>query len=369
MTDRLTQTFLDLVRIDSPSGHESEVARYVAAALSDAGCTVRFDDTQAQTGSDTGNLIAVLPATAPGKTLVFSAHMDCVEPCRGVEPVVRDGVVYSSGDTILGGDDKSGVAAIIELMQRLAQNGEKHAEVRVLMTVGEESALLGAKAMSADELVGDLCLVLDAAGDVGGVVTAAPTHYTFQATFNGRASHAGVEPERGVSAVIMASRAIAAMELGRLDAETTSNIGTIVGGSATNVVAPSCVVTGECRSLSHARAGAVRDSMDLAMRSAAEQMGGTVDVEWVLEYEGFRFDDDSPEISLVTEACADIGVPARLFGTGGGSDGNILSAKGVPTIVLSSGMTDVHSVDESLDLRQLGLLADLLEAVVLRAVG
>ncbi|MDZ4655485.1 MAG: M20/M25/M40 family metallo-hydrolase [Coriobacteriia bacterium] len=367
MTDRLTETFLDLVRIDSPTGYEGAVARFIASALTAAGCDVRFDGTQAETGADTGNLIAVLPATGSGKTVAFSAHMDCVAPCSGVEPVVRDGVVYSAGDTVLGGDDKSGVAAIIELVRRLSEGGEPYPEVHVVLTVAEENGLLGAKALDPADCTADLCLVLDAAGDVGGIVTAAPTHYTFRAVFSGRSAHAGVEPERGVSAVAMAAHAIASMELGRLDAETTANIGTVRGGSATNVVAPACEVTGECRSLDHERAGAVRDAMEAALHAAADEFGGSVEVTWKLEYEGFCFDDDSPEIALVSAACADIGVTPRLFKTGGGSDGNILSAKGAPTLVLSSGMTDVHSPDESLDLRQLALLVDLLGAIVLRA--
>jgi len=369
VTDRLTETFLDLVRLDSPTGREAPVARFVASALQEAGCEVRFDDTQAETGSDSGNLIAVLAGTAPGKTIAFSAHMDCVEPCVGVEPVIRDGVVYSAGDTILGGDDKSGIAVIIETVRRIVESGVPHPEVRVLLTVSEENGLVGAKALGSDECIADLCLVLDAAGDVGGIVTAAPTHYTFRALFTGRAAHAGVEPERGASAVVMAARAIASMEIGRLDAETTANIGTVYGGSATNVVAPTCEVTGECRSLDRGRADAVKHAMDEAMRSAAENLDGQVDVVWKLEYEGFCFDEDAAEIALVKAACEDVGVTPRLFKTGGGSDGNILSAKGMPTLVLSSGMTDVHSVDESIELRQIGVLSNLLEAIVRRAAG
>lgn len=368
MADRLTETFLELVRIDSPTGHEGQVAAFVAAALRSAGCDVRFDATEAQTGSEIGNLIATLPGTAPGRSVGLSAHMDCVDPCLGVEPVVREGVVYSAGETVLGGDDKSGIAAIIEVVRRLSESGTPHADVRIVMTVGEENGLIGAKALGPSDCAADLCLVLDAAGPVGGIVTAAPSHYTFRALFNGRAAHAGVEPERGVSAVAMAAHAVASMEIGRLDAETTANIGTIYGGSATNVVAPTCEVTGECRSLDPERAAAVRDAMDVALRVAADTLGGTVDVTWKLEYEGFRFDEEAPELLWVERACGDVGVTPRRFKTGGGSDGNVLSSKGVPTLVLSSGMTDVHGVDESLDLRQLSLLADLVEAVVRRSV-
>ncbi len=361
---RVLATFLDLVRIDSPTGRESGVARYVAEVLEAAGCIVRTDDAAAVTGSDTGNLIAVLPGTAPGPRIAFSAHMDCVQPCEGVEPVVDGGMVRPAGQTVLGGDDKAGIAAIIECVRRTRERGSPHPQLKVLLTVGEENGLVGAKALSREDADADVCLVLDADGSVGGIVTGAPTHYTFAATFTGRAAHAGVEPEKGVSAVVMASAAIAGTRLGRLDEATTANIGTIAGGSATNVVAPECVVTGECRSLDRARVEAVRSAMHEAMTRAAEDAGGTVSVEWTLAYEGYSLGRDAPAVALVEAACDRIGVTPRCFTTGGGSDGNVLSSLGIPTLVLSSGMSSVHSTGETLAIAELERLADLLVAVV-----
>ena len=364
---RVLDTFLDLVRIDSPTGRESGVAAYMARALEAAGCEVRVDDSAEVTGADTGNVIARIPGAVSGAVVALSAHMDCVQPCEGVEPVVADGVVHSAGETVLGSDDKAGLAAMVELAQRLRESGTPHAEVRFLVTVSEETGLLGAKALSAEDCAADLCLVLDGDGSVGGIVTAAPTHYTFSATFTGRASHAGVEPEKGVSAIAMAADAIGRMELGRLDDRTTANIGTIAGGRATNIVAPTCVLTGECRSRDAARIETVRESMDDAMRGAATDAGGTVDVVWTLEYRGFSAAEDSTALALVEAACHDIGVTPRRFATGGGSDANVISVHGVPTFVLSSGMTNVHSVDEEIAVADLEALADLLEAVVRRA--
>lgn len=367
---RNLDTFLDLVRIASPSRKERAVAEYALEALRAAGCSVRFDDSREKTGSDVGNLIARLRGTAPGRTVAFSAHMDCVDPCTGVVPVVgEDGVVRSAGDTVLGGDDKVGVAAIIEAVRRLSDDTSPHSDVLVVLTVSEEQGLIGAKALAAEDVDAEVCLVLDADGDVGGIVTAAPTHYTFSATFHGRASHAGVEPEKGISAIAMAAAAIEDMELGRLDARTTANIGVIEGGSATNVVAPSCKLTGECRSLDLERVENVRDAMDGAMRGAAARFGGEVEIAWTLEYRGFTVAEGAPILSLVEQACADIGVEARPFATGGGSDGNILAALGVPTVVLASGMSKVHSTTEELEILQLERLADLLVAVAQRAVG
>lgn len=365
---RALDTFLDLARISSPTGHERGVAEYAAKALAEAGCDVRFDDTRAVTGSDTGNLIATLPGTAPGMIVALSAHMDCVDPCEGVTPVIEAGVIRTSGETVLGGDDKVGVAAVIEAIRRVSVSNEPHAALRVLFTVSEEQGLIGAKALTADDAASDVCLVLDADGPVGGIVTAAPTQYSFEARFIGRAAHAGVEPEKGVSAIRMAADAIGRMELGRLDERTTANIGTIEGGSATNVVAPACTVTGECRSLDRERVEQVRTAMDAALHGAAAAQGGTVDVTWVLAYEGFDVAADAAVCALVETACADIGVAPRRFATGGGSDGNVIAALGVPTLVLSSGMSKVHTTDEELEVAELERLADLLVAIARRAV-
>lgn len=325
---------------------------------------MRFDDSRERTGADVGNLIAHLPATTPGRpVLAFSAHMDCVQPCEGVVPVVTDGVVRSAGETVLGGDDKIGLAAIIEAIRRIGESGMPHGDIRILLTVAEEQGLVGAKALSPSDAEADLCLVLDAAGPVGGIVTAAPTHYTCSATFIGRPAHAGVEPEKGASAIQMAASAIELMELGRLDAQTTANIGVIDGGTATNVVAASCTLTGECRSLDAERIEDVRSAMDAALHAGAAAHGGSVTVAWNLEYRGFSMPEDAPQVATVRAACADVGVPTVLFATGGGSDGNVLAALGTPTLVMSTGMSQVHTTDEEVEVEQLERLADLLVAV------
>ncbi len=329
--------------------------------------TVRFDDADKVLESECGNLIAEMAGTAPGRTIVMSAHMDTVEPGCGIEPVVTDGVVSSRGDTVLGADDKAGLAAIIECVRRIHESATPHAAIRVLLTVAEEKGLRGAKALVESDMSGDLCLVLDAAGAPGGIVTAAPTHYTFFASFRGHAAHAGVEPEKGASAVAMAANAVTSMRLGRLDPETTANIGQIMGGGATNVVSATCTLTGECRSLDPAKAESVRAEMDAAMRAAARSHGGNVDVEWTKEYDGFRFADDDERLAIVQDACRDVGIEPRRFHTGGGSDGSVFSAKGLASLVLSSGMMDVHGTAETLKVSDLVALERLLLAVIERA--
>ena len=363
MTDaRLLQTFLELVRIDAPPGSEAATARYCAIALRAAGCEVRFDDSMSTTGSDTGNLIAELPGTAEG-ILAISAHLDVVEPCRGIEPVVIDGLVVSLGPTVLGADDRAGLAAAIEVVRRLASGSAPHPTVRVLFTVKEEIGLLGAKSLQAHDVECDLCLVLDAEGTPGGIAIAAPTHYTFTAQFIGRASHAGVCPERGVSAISIATDAIARMELGRLDDGTTANIGSIHGGTATNVVAGRCDVTGECRSLDRARVEQVREEMDTTMRSAARQAGGSVEIVWRQEYLGFEQSVDSLQVCLVSEACRIAGREPFTYRTGGGSDANMLAEMGVTVVALACGMSGVHSTREQVKVADLEALVRIVEEV------
>ena len=365
---RLLETFLDLVRIDSPTGSEAACAAYCAEALRDAGCTVHFDDSAEATGSDTGNLIAVLPGSV-ARTLALSAHLDCVEPCRGVEPVVIDGMVRSTGATILGADDKVGLAAAIEAIRCFAERSDDHPTVKAIFTVQEEIGLHGAKHLSAEDAACDLCLVLDAAGAPGGIVVGAPTHTTFIAEFRGKAAHAGVQPEEGISAIRMAADAIGRMELGRLDPGTTANVGSIEGGGATNVIAARCGLTGECRSLDRERLESVRSAMDFAMRGAAAEHGGSVTIDWTLEYEGFSLGKDDPAVQLVSAACIDTGLTPLLYTTGGGSDANVLAAMGVSTIALACGMTGVHSTDERLAVADMNALAELTLAVAGRMVS
>lgn len=363
--DRLIETFLDLVRIDSPSGSEAAVAQYCAQRLRAMGCDVWFDDSSSRTGANTGNLFARLDGEGSSR-IVLSAHMDCVQPCIRVEPLLVDHVITSAGETVLGADDKAGIAAILESVERVAEGAGMYPGILIVLTVSEEPGLLGAKAVDLDLLQADICLVLDADGAAGGIVTGAPTHYTFEASFMGMAAHAGVAPEQGTSALLMAARSITDMRLGRLDEMTTANIGSIESGTATNVVPAHAVMTGECRSRDDGRARRLRDEMDALMRDAAAAEGGSVEIVWTRQYTGFDFPDDHPAVLLVADACRDVGVVPRLFKTGGGSDGNIFSAAGVPTLVLSCGMQSVHSVDERLDVRDLHALVDIITSVMNR---
>ena len=363
------ETFFDLVRIDSPSRSEAQVAAYCKRRLEELGFSTRVDDTREATGSDTGNLIAHLPGTVPGH-IALSAHMDCVSPCCGVEPVIENDVVRSAGDTVLGADDKAGVAAIIEGLAAVVASGAPRPDITVVLTVCEELSLLGAGALDSDLFDGTVpCFVFDADGAPGSIVLGAPFHYTLRATFAGRAAHAGVEPEAGVSAIQMAAAAISAMRLGRLDECTTANIGMIRGGREVNIVADACSLDGECRSLFEDRVNAQRDHMTEALTAAAERFGGSVDIDWRVDYPGVLFDEQDPIVEKLFSAARAAGLEPKTTVSGGGADANLLGTKGAKAVTLGIGMTAFHSIDERIAVADIVGTKRFIEKIVAEFCG
>ena len=360
-SDRLLSTFLDLIQIDSISRKEAEVARYCKDALEQAGCSVFIDKTTKMTGSNTGNLIATLPsspAAALGK-LYFSAHMDTVNPGEGIKPVIVDGVIRPSGDTILGSDDKAGIAAILELVRTLNEEGKPHPEIVVLFTVCEETSLLGASSIDASAFNGEPCFVLDGDGKPGVIDIGSPFHVVFKAMFTGKAAHAGVEPEKGISAISIAAKAVLGLQLGRIDQYTTANIGTIIGGNANNIVPDSCTITGEFRVMDGSNLDAMKAQFESVMNTAADEMGGKALVEWTGEFPGYQLADDDPLVQLVLRQARELGLEARTLLSGGMSDANVYTGDGLKTLVLGTGMSDVHGLGEHLAVKDLEDLARL----------
>ena len=354
---RLLSTFMDLVRIDSPSKHEAAVAQYCAKALSEAGCEVTFDNGGLKAGSDTGNLYAVLPGTAGG-SVIFTAHMDCVQPCEGVEPVITDGVIHTDGTTVLGGDDKVGVAAIIEALRCLHAQSEPHATVKVIFTVQEEVGCCGAKALDVGSFEpGEPCFVFDMDGNPGGVTVGAPYHYTFEARFIGKASHAGCAPEQGIHAVVAACKAVALMRergcIGAVGSNAAANVGSVTGGGANNVIADSCRVTGECRAVDRDLCEANKELMMRCLEDGAASEGAKVEQSWELEYDGFLLADDDSTVLLAKQAAQMCNLPFWTEVSAGGSDANIFTSLGVAPCVVATGMTGFHSVSESLKVKDL----------------
>ena len=271
--ERLMQTFLELVVIPSPSGEEQVVAAAITRRLEALGLRVETDEA--------GNLLARVPGRggdAAQEPLLVTAHMDTVVPCDPVSPVLREGVIYSDGTSILGADDKAGVAAILEVLAALAESQVAHRPLEILFTVSEEKGLRGAKAFDVGRLRASMGIGLDAGGPQGTIVQSAPSQDSLAVEVHGRAAHAGARPEEGINAIRVAAEAIAAMPLGRIDDETTANIGTISGGRATNIIPDLVTLRGEARSRSQAKLAAQTKAMTQALENAATAHGATVDL-------------------------------------------------------------------------------------------
>jgi tripeptide aminopeptidase len=357
--DRLIDTFLELVRIDSPSGHEETIARDLIARLEGLGLAVTQDVT--------GSLVARLDGVgerSEDAPLLLSAHMDTVGTDTGIRPVIEDGLIRSDGTTILGADDKSGLAVILELLCVLAEKGLAHPPLEVVVTVGEETGLAGAKALDMEELGAREGIVLDSGGPIGTVVVSAPFQDKLFATVHGRAAHAGAEPERGINAIRVAAEAVAAMPLGRIDEETTSNVGVIHGGVATNIVPDRVELHCEARSRDEAKLVAQVQAMRAALEEAAARHEARVDLQQERSYDGFKLSPEAPIVKRAVAAIEAMGLTPFLVPSGGGSDANVFAAAGMATINLSTGMAEVHTVNEHIAVEDMVQVAGLLRRIV-----
>ncbi|MAG35272.1 MAG: peptidase M20 [Dehalococcoidia bacterium] len=354
--ERLVETFCSLARVDSPSGDEEAISKEVAQRLRDLGCDVTTDSTR--------NVIGRLEGAAEAEPIILSAHLDTVEPGRGVQPHLKDGVIRSDGTTVLGADDKAGVAAILEALQAVRANGRPMRPVEVVFTVEEEVGLLGAYALDTSTLRSSVAVVLDSAGQVGTIINKAPEHDRIDATIVGRAAHAGVAPETGISAIAVASQAIAAMRLGRLDSETTANIGQIEGGTAMNVVPERVTVTGEARSHDPAKVAVQMRHMVSALEEAAEEAGARAEVEVSVVYRTFSIPEDHSLVQLLAAAIRRTGLEPTMHATGGGSDASVFNERGIATVNLGVGYESIHSTDEHIAVAELTRLARVLVALL-----
>lgn len=365
--ERLLSRFLQLVQVDSVSTEEGELARILENELRSIGFSV-FND---GTGPTTGNLIAGMRGTTVTvPPIALNAHMDTVEPGRGVRPVVQDRVVRSSGDTILGGDCKAPLAAILEGVRAVVEAGVPRPDLELLFTWGEERAHLGARALDISLMHSACCFTLDSERPIGTIIESAPGYYSVKAAFRGRAAHAGAAPEKGINALLAASRAIARMPLGRIDHETTANVGLIRGGSGRNTVPALVELEGEARSRDAAKLDAQVEAMRRAMEEEAARIGATLDLDIKVEYRPYRLDPDAPVVAMARRALEWMGMVVTMEPTGGGSDANDLNAKGLPTVVLGSGLRDPHTVDESFAVDDLVILSRLVvELISVGAAG
>lgn len=363
-SDRLMNTFFELVQIDSPSRKEKLVADYCEAYLARLGFEITFDNSAEKTGSNANNIIAFLPGTADGH-VAFSSHMDCVEPCLGVVPVIENGIVSSRSDTILGADDKAGISAILEGVESVIESGILRPDITIILTTCEEISLVGSAALDESLLPqGVPCFVLDADGDPGTIIYGSPYHHTIEAKFSGAAAHAGVEPEAGTSTIQMAAEAIRNMSLGRLDDNTTANIGIIEGGREINIVPDTCLIKGECRSLYKEKADAQRANIIEACEQAATLFGGSVSIHHHLDYEGILYEESDSLIQSLKRAATQAGLHPKLAISGGGADSNNFQSKGLRAVTLGIGMTHFHSLDEHIAVKDIEGTASFVESII-----
>ncbi len=349
-SSRLLQTFLEMVAIDSPSGEESSLAGYLTGKLRALGLDPRTDAV--------GNVLASLGGKGP--KLLLCAHMDNVPPCRGVKAVVEGDWIRSDGSTILGADDKSGVAVLLEALELLKEKDLPHLPLEIAFTVREEVGLDGARALDTAALGVAWGLVLDHGDPVEAVVVAAPTQNSLDVVIHGRASHAGVSPELGISAIQAASHAIAALPLGRLDAETTANVGTIQGGAARNIVPDEVRLQAEARSHDLKKLQAQTDLMVKTFQEKTAAMGAFASVEVSRAYTGFTISPQAPVARRVVEAGRALGMQVALTATGGGSDANVFNDRGIPTLIMSTGYRDAHATSESQSISAMERATELL---------
>ncbi len=363
--ERLLDTFLQLCRINSPSREEAEVADWICRRLAGLGLSAEEDNAGAVVDGNCGNLVVSLPGTVPAPPILICAHMDIVEPNPGVEIVVEDGVVRTDGTAILGADDKAGCAPLIEALTIIREKGLAHGPIIAAFTICEEVGLFGAANLDTRGAV--MGFVLDAGPPVGSFIVNAPGMMNIEITVMGKAAHSGVRPEEGISAVEAVADAVAGMKLGRIDEETTANIGTIHGGQARNVVCERVVMEAEARSRNPQKLAAQLNHMREQFDRAASKRGASVDWQERKSYQSYLRTNEDPVVKTAIAAAQKIGLTGQLRAAGGGSDANVFNAKGVPSIVVCTGMQKNHTHDEFCTVDDLNSTAELTLAIIQEA--
>jgi tripeptide aminopeptidase len=360
--DRLLDRFVRLCEIPSPTGDERAVADAVLAELRALGVAVEEDSAAGPARAGAGNLVARVAGSSDA-WVSFFAHLDTVphdEPVR-VERV--NGVFGSAGETILGADNKAAVTVLVELAARAAESGPPPAGLELVFTVAEEDGLRGAKELDVSALRSPYGFVLDHATPIGEIVTAAPTYNRVIAEFEGIEAHAGIRPEDGRSAIAAAGHAVSAMRVGRLDDETTANVGVIAGGTASNVVAGECRLEAEARSLDEGKAAAATAAIVDACTWGASETGCDVDIDVIEMFRGYRVASRARPVRLARAAIERVGIEPRETATGGGSDANALLAQGFEAVLLANGTEANHTHAERVDGARIGEMLQVCLAI------
>ncbi|WP_331722126.1 M20/M25/M40 family metallo-hydrolase [Alkalithermobacter thermoalcaliphilus] len=367
--DRIVNEFIELVKIDSPSSKEEKIAKVLVEKLEKLGFEVVIDDAGTKVGGQTGNVIATLKGTRPGKKILFSAHMDTVSPGEGVNPIIdeENGIIKSDETTVLGADDKGGIAAILEGIRILKEKNEDHGDIQVVFSIWEEGGLFGAKYLDYSKIDAEYAFVLDSGGSPGEIIVKGPAQDKIDVKIIGKPAHAGVAPEEGVSAIMVAARAIENMKLLRIDEDTTANIGIVKGGIATNIVMPELEIKAESRSLVDEKLDMQTKHMVETFKKAAEDSNAQVEINVERMYGAFNISEDDEIITMLKKAFENMGVKSYITSTGGGSDTNILNSNGIKAVNLGIGMKKPHTLQEYIAIEDLVKSAQMVYEIIKQA--
>ncbi|MGW8428907.1 M20/M25/M40 family metallo-hydrolase [Peribacillus simplex] len=352
--ERLQDLFLELAKINAPSTKEKLVADYLKKALPELGFIIEFDEANKNFGGEVGNLIAFREGTDPSiPPLFFSTHMDTVLPTEGLKPVIKDGVIYSDGTTILGADDRAALAAYLEAVRAIIETGVPHGPIEFILTVNEQPGLVGATYMDYNKAKSKTGYIFDSSGDVGQIILKGPYSSRIWMEVEGNAAHIALNAEEGNNAILIAAEGLSNMRLGTIDEETLANIGIINGGNLTSIIPGSVTVAGEVRSFSKEKLDQQLKHMEEVMQQAAEKNGGKVNVRMEKKYSGFDIPKDDMLVKTAETAAQSIKVNPYLTETLGGADTNVLNENGLICLTLGLGFQNIHSFRESISIENL----------------
>jgi len=344
---RLIESFMELVRIDSISREERNLATFLIKKLEDLGLEIKVDQAGEKVKSDSGNIIARLKGSVKKATpIMFSAHMDTVVPGKNIKPICDGEKIVSDGKTILGADDKAAIAALLEALHIIKEHNIPCGDIEIVFSICEEIGLHGAKNLDISSLNARMAFVLDCGGQVGEIINAAPSQNSLEIIIHGKASHAGSNPEEGINAIQVAGFVLSRMKLGRIDEETTTNIGIISGGKATNIVPDKVTLEGEVRSRNEEKLEKYTEQLKKIAEDTAQEFKAKAEVKTNREYYCYNLSTDDRVVKIAMKAARDIGLQPELHPSGGGSDANVFNKKGFPSVDLAIGMEKVHTVNE-----------------------
>ena len=362
---RLVECFMELVKIDSVSREERELVDVLIEKLENLGLEVFVDQAGEKIKSNTGNIIAKLKGNIKeAPPIMFAAHMDTVVPGKDIEPILSGDRIISNGKTILGADDKAGIAALLEALHYIKENDIDCGDIEILFTICEEISLLGAKNLDTSFVKSNIGFILDSGGPTGQIIITAPSQNSLEFTIYGKSAHAGANPEEGINAIQVAGFALSRMKLGRIDEETTTNIGVISGGKATNIVPDEVILKGEARSRNEGKLDKCTKQLKKAAEDSAQEFNTKVDIKIERQYDCFNLSPDDLVVKIAKKASQKIGLEPLLCPSGGGSDANIFNKMGISSVNLAIGMEKVHTVEEYILVEELKRCAEYILSII-----